>query len=103
MAVNCAALPAQLAEAELFGFRKGAFTGAEGPSLGLFRAANGGTIFLDEMLELPLAIQAKLLRVLEQREVLPLGETKPVPIDVRIVTATQAPLGEAVAEPALPR
>ncbi|HZL18447.1 MAG TPA: sigma-54-dependent Fis family transcriptional regulator [Polyangia bacterium] len=76
VAVNCAALPAQLAEAELFGYRKGAFTGADGASPGLFRAANGGTLFLDEVLDLPSAIQPKLLRVLEQREVLPLGETK---------------------------
>lgn len=98
VAVNCAALPAPLAEAELFGYRKGAFTGADGSSPGLFRAANGGTIFLDEVLELPLAIQPKLLRVLEEREVLPLGETKPVPIDVRIIVATQEPLGDAVAD-----
>ena len=96
VAVNCAALPAQLSEAELFGYRKGAFTGADLASQGLFRAANGGTIFLDEILDLPPTIQPKLLRVLEQREVLPLGETKPVPIDVRVIAATQEPLSSAV-------
>jgi transcriptional regulator with PAS, ATPase and Fis domain len=98
VAVNCPALPGHLAEAELFGYRKGAFTGADKASVGLFRAAHGGTIFLDEILELPAAIQAKLLRVLEQREVLPLGETKPVAIDVRVVAATQEPLIDAVSD-----
>lgn len=97
VAVNCAALPAHLAEAELFGYRKGAFTGADKASLGLFRAAQGGTIFLDEILDLPAAIQPKLLRVLEQREVLALGETGAVAIDVRVVAATQEALSEAVA------
>jgi transcriptional regulator with AAA-type ATPase domain len=98
VAVNCAALPVQLAEAELFGHRKGAFTGAEKASAGLFRAAHGGTLFLDEILELPAPIQAKVLRVLEQREVLPLGETEPVPVDLRVVAATQEPLALAVTE-----
>jgi transcriptional regulator with PAS, ATPase and Fis domain len=98
VAVNCAALPADLAEAELFGFRKGAFTGADTNSPGLFRAAEGGSIFLDEILELPLALQAKLLRVIEDRRVRALGETRDVPIDVQIVAATQEPLAEAVAE-----
>jgi transcriptional regulator with PAS, ATPase and Fis domain len=97
VAVNCAALPSELAEAELFGYRKGAFTGANQTSPGLFRAADGGTIFLDEILELPLALQPKLLRVLEERRVRPLGETRDVSIDVRVVTATQEPLTEAVA------
>ena len=97
VAVNCAALPAELAEAELFGYRKGAFTGADQTSPGLFRAAEGGSIFLDEILELPLALQPKLLRVLEERRVRALGETRDVPIDVRVIAATQEPLGEAVA------
>ena len=98
VAVNCAALPAELAEAELFGYRKGAFTGADVHSPGLFRAAEGGSIFLDEILELPLPLQAKLLRVLEERRVRALGETRDVPIDVKIVVATQEPLADAVAE-----
>ena len=98
VAVNCAALPSELAEAELFGHRKGAFTGAETNSPGLFRAAEGGSLFLDEILELPLALQAKLLRVIEDRRVRPLGETRDVPIDVRIIAATQEPLADAVAE-----
>jgi len=98
VAVNCAAVPAHMAEAELFGYRKGAFTGADQSSPGLFRAAQGGTLFLDEILDLPPAVQPKLLRVLEQREVLALGETRPVAIDVRIVAATQEPLANAVSE-----
>lgn len=98
VAVNCAALPAHLAEAELFGYRKGAFTGADKASPGLFRAAQGGTIFLDEILDLPATVQPKLLRVLEQREVLALGETVPVAIDVRIVAATQESIARAVTD-----
>jgi DNA-binding NtrC family response regulator len=96
IAVNCAALPETLAEAELFGYRKGAFTNAERPALGYLRAADKGTLLLDEISELSLNIQAKLLRALERREVVPLGEAKPVPIDIRLVTATQEPLREAV-------
>jgi transcriptional regulator with PAS, ATPase and Fis domain len=97
IAVNCAALPADLAEAELFGYRKGAFTGADQTSPGLFRAADGGSIFLDEILELPLALQPKLLRVLEERRVRALGETRDVAIDVRVIAATQESLADAVA------
>jgi transcriptional regulator with AAA-type ATPase domain len=97
VAVNCAALPSHLAEAELFGYRRGAFTGADRSSPGFFRAAHGGTLFLDEVLELPADVQPKLLRALEQREVQTLGETVPVAVDVRIVAAAQAPLAEAVA------
>lgn len=97
-AVNCAALPAELAEAELFGHRKGAFTGADRPSLGQFRAADQGTLLLDEVTDLSLAVQAKLLRVLEERAVHPIGEAQPVPIDVRVLVATQQPLDQAVAE-----
>jgi transcriptional regulator with PAS, ATPase and Fis domain len=98
VAVNCAALPGELAEAELFGYRKGAFTGAQGSSEGLFRAAEGGSIFLDEVLDLPLPLQPKLLRVLQERKVRALGETRDHPIDVRVIAATQEPLGTAVAE-----
>jgi transcriptional regulator with PAS, ATPase and Fis domain len=96
--VNCAALAPSLAEAELFGYRKGAFTGAERASQGVFRAAQGGTLLLDEIADLPEALQAKLLRALELHEVLPLGESVPVKVDVRILAATQIPLGELVAE-----
>ena len=95
VAVNCAALPDGLAEAELFGYRRGAFTGADRSSPGFFRSAEGGTLLLDEVIDLPLGVQAKLLRVLEQREVQPLGETRPVPIDVRIVAAGQRSLPDA--------
>ena len=98
VAVNCATLVPTLAEAELFGYRKGAFTGAERASAGHFRAAQGGTLLLDEIADLPEAVQAKLLRVLEQREILPLGESTPVPIDVRVLAATQIPLTQLVAE-----
>jgi DNA-binding NtrC family response regulator len=96
VAVNCAAIPPTMAEAELFGYRKGAFTGADQSNPGLFRAAHRGTLFLDEILDLPAPLQTKLLRVLEQHEVQPLGEARAVPIDVRVVCATQEPLGRAV-------
>jgi transcriptional regulator of acetoin/glycerol metabolism len=96
VAVNCAALPESLAEAELFGYRRGAFTGADQASLGHFRSADGGTLLLDEIGDLPLSIQAKLLRVLEQREVQPIGETLPVPINVRVIVASQEPLATTV-------
>jgi transcriptional regulator of acetoin/glycerol metabolism len=96
LAVNCAALPEALAEGELFGYRRGAFTGADRASPGFFRSASGGTLLLDEVSDLPLPLQAKLLRVLQEREVQPLGETRPVPVDVRIVVASQQPLMDAV-------
>ena len=96
VAINCAALPEGLAEAELFGYRRGAFTGAERASLGFFRSAEGGTLLLDEVSDLPLVVQAKLLRALEQRAVQPLGEAAPVPVDVRLVVAGQSSLFEAV-------
>lgn len=98
VAVNCAAIPETMAEGELFGYRRGAFTGADRANLGLFRAAHEGTLFLDEVIDLPATVQAKLLRVLEQREVQPLGEARSVAIDVRIVCATQEPLSKATAE-----
>jgi hypothetical protein len=98
MAVNCAALPETLAEAELFGYRRGAFTGAERANLGHFRAAHGGTLFLDEVAELSPALQAKLLRVLEDGEVTGLGESAATIVDVRVVSASQRPLRELVAQ-----
>jgi transcriptional regulator with PAS, ATPase and Fis domain len=95
LAIDCGALPEHLVEGQLFGYRKGAFTGADRAYPGLFRAADGGTLFLDEILNLTASLQAKLLRVLEQREVLPLGESRPVPIDVRVVCAAQESLTQA--------
>jgi transcriptional regulator of acetoin/glycerol metabolism len=96
VAVNCAALPEGLAEGELFGYRRGAFTGAERATPGFFRSAHGGTLLLDEVVDLPLVIQAKLLRVLEQREVQPLGEPQAVAVNTRVIVAAQAPLAAAV-------
>lgn len=95
-AVNCAALPSGLAEAELFGYRKGAFTGAERTSLGHLRAAQSGTLLLDELADLPLPVQATLLRVLQERQVTPLGETRAVQLDVRFLAACQTSLAELV-------
>jgi transcriptional regulator with PAS, ATPase and Fis domain len=95
-AINCAALPPTLLESELFGHVRGAFTGALKDSPGIFRAAHRGTLFLDEVAEMPLDLQAKLLRVLETRSVIPIGGTEAVDIDVRIVAATHQSLRRAV-------
>jgi transcriptional regulator with GAF, ATPase, and Fis domain len=96
-AVNCGSLPATLVESELFGFRRGTFSGATQDRPGLVRSAEGGTLFLDEIGDLPLPAQAALLRVLQEGEVLPLGATKPVKVDFRLVAATHRDL-DALAE-----
>ncbi|MDI3283561.1 sigma-54 dependent transcriptional regulator [Polyangium sp. 15x6] len=98
VAVNAAAIPETLLESELFGYKKGAFTDARQDKKGLFVEADGGTLFLDEIGDLPLVLQAKILRVLEEREVRPLGATRSVPIDARVVAATNHDLRKAVKE-----
>jgi DNA-binding NtrC family response regulator len=98
IAINCAALPEHLVESELFGHRKGAFTGASNHSSGRIRAASGGTLFLDEIAELPLNIQAKMLRFLESGECQSLGDTSPSTVDVRIIAATHRDLHQMVQE-----
>ena len=97
VAVNCSAIPESLAESQLFGHVAGAFTGAKADHPGFFRAAHGGVIFLDEVGELPLGLQAKLLRALEERSVIPVGAVQPVPFDARVVAATNRSLALEVA------
>jgi DNA-binding NtrC family response regulator len=96
VAINCAAVPATLLESELFGHERGAFTGANTRRLGRFEQAEGGTLFLDEIGDMPLELQAKLLRVLEQREIERLGGSKPVAVDVRVLAATHRDLQAAI-------
>jgi aliphatic sulfonates family ABC transporter substrate-binding protein len=98
VAVNCGALTDSLAEAELFGYEKGAYTGAARNQAGWFESANGGTLLLDEIGDLPLALQVKLLRVLQEREITRIGSRFPVPIDVRVIAATNVDLPQAVRE-----
>ncbi len=98
LAVNCGALPESILESELFGHAKGAFTGATGDKKGLFRSADGGTLLLDEIGEMPLALQVKLLRALQEHEVTPVGASLPVKFDARIVAATNKNLETEVAE-----
>jgi transcriptional regulator with PAS, ATPase and Fis domain len=94
--VDCGALPEGIIEGELFGYMRGAFTGALRDSTGLFRSAHGGTLFLDEIGELPISLQAKLLRVIQEREVRPLGAAAAEPVDVRIIAATNRDLAAEV-------
>ena len=95
--VNCAAIPENLLESELFGYTGGSFTGAKrNGSMGKFEAANHGTLFLDEIGELPLFVQAKLLRVLQEKEVTRVGGNASIPIDVRVITATNRNLEQMV-------
>src|SRR5581483_7926133 len=96
--VNCPAIPASLIASELFGHEKGAFTGATGRRLGRFESANGGTVFLDEVGDLPPEIQIALLRVLQEREMERVGSNRPIPIDVRVLAATHRDLNALVAE-----
>ena len=98
IAVNCAALPDTLLESELFGFKAGAFTDARHDKPGRFALADGGTIFLDEIGDISPAMQVRLLRVLQEREIEPLGGIKPIPVDVRVITATNKDLTELVSQ-----
>ncbi|MCB2076683.1 MAG: sigma 54-interacting transcriptional regulator [Novosphingobium sp.] len=98
VAVNCAAMPEAMLEAMLFGHQKGAFTGATSASEGFFRAADGGTLLLDEIAEMPLALQAKLLRALQESEVVPIGSTQPIKVDVRVIACANRDLPTEVAE-----
>ncbi len=98
VAVNCAAMPDTMLEAMLFGHQKGAFTGATGASEGFFRAADGGTLLLDEIAEMPLALQAKLLRALQEGEVVPIGSTQPIKVDVRVIACANRDLPLEVQE-----
>src|SRR5690606_10829105 len=97
VAINCAAFPDTLLESELFGYVDGAFTGSSrGGKVGLFEAAHTGTIFLDEIGEMPLSLQTRLLRVLQEKEVLRIGATEPTPVDVRVIAATHRNLTQQV-------
>ena len=98
IAVNCAAIPHDLLESELFGYEKGAFTGAVNTRIGRIELANQGTIFFDEIGDMPTALQVKLLRVLAEREIDRLGSTKPTPVDIRVITATHQSLEVAIEE-----
>jgi two-component system response regulator GlrR len=98
VAVDCGAIPEHLVESELFGHVKGAFTGAAQARPGLLALADGGTVFLDELADIPLPVQVKLLRVLEHNEVLPVGGNQPQPLDIRILAATHQDLTRCVAE-----
>ena len=96
VAINCAAIPSELMESEMFGHEKGAFTGAHTRTIGKFEHANGGTLFLDEISVLRSDLQAKLLRVLQEREIERIGSNKPIKVDIRVISATNTNLEDAV-------
>ncbi|MGM0954238.1 MAG: sigma-54-dependent transcriptional regulator [Pseudomonadota bacterium] len=96
IAVNCGAIPSELMESEFFGHKKGSFTGAIESKEGLFRSADGGTLFLDEVADLPLAMQVKLLRAIQEKAVRPVGDTREIPVDIRVLSATHKHLAELV-------
>ena len=96
--INCGAIPTELMESEFFGHKKGSFTGAVSDKQGLFQTAEGGTLFLDEVADLPLHMQVKLLRVIQEKNVRPVGQANEVPVDVRVLSATHKNLGELVAQ-----
>jgi len=98
VAINMSAIPENLVESELFGYEKGAFTDATAQKIGLFESANGGTLFLDEIAEMPYHLQAKLLRVLQEKEMFRLGGTKPIKLDIRIISATNKNLKDFINE-----
>ena len=98
VAINCAAIPTELLESELFGYSKGAFTGAKKDHLGKFQLADGGTLFLDEITEMDISLQAKILRVLQERTIERVGSNKTIPVDVRVITASNRHLKEAIDE-----
>ncbi|MEY4698068.1 MAG: hypothetical protein RIT14_2496, partial [Pseudomonadota bacterium] len=98
VAINCAAIPENMLEAILFGHEKGAFTGASGANKGIIRAAEGGTLMLDEISEMPMGLQSKLLRVLQERTLTPIGAQKEVPVDIRVIATSNRDMAEEVRE-----
>jgi two-component system response regulator PilR (NtrC family) len=98
VAVNCGAIPSELMESELFGHKRGSFTGAVADKPGLVQGAEGGTLFLDEVADLPLHMQVKLLRLIQEKTVRPIGEQREVPVDVRVLSATHKPLADLVSQ-----
>ena len=96
MGVNCAAIPENMLEAILFGYEKGAFTGASTSNKGIFRAADSGTLLLDEISEMPLGLQAKLLRVLQEKAVTPIGSQTDIPVDVRVIATTNRDMAHEI-------